>query len=124
MDVNISKMVHPMTLVYCGQTVAWIKMPLGAEVGLSTGHNVSNGDPAVPLRKGHSSPHFLAHIYCGQTAGWIKMSLGTAVGLSPGHVVLDGDPATAKKGGSAPNFHIMSIVAKQLDGSRCHLVGR
>jgi len=25
------------TLVYCGQTVGWIKMPFGTEVGLGTG---------------------------------------------------------------------------------------
>jgi len=31
------------TLVYCGQTVGWIKMPLGNEVGLSPGHIVLDG---------------------------------------------------------------------------------
>jgi len=38
--------------------------------------------------------------------------------------VLDGDPAPTKKGGTAPppTFRSMSIVAKRLDGSRCHLV--
>jgi len=33
-------------LVYCGQTVGWIKMKLGTEVGL--GHIVLDGDPAPP----------------------------------------------------------------------------
>jgi len=28
------------TLVYCGQTDGWIKMPLGMEVGLSPGHSL------------------------------------------------------------------------------------
>jgi len=37
------------TLVYCGQTVGWIKTKLGKVVGL--GHIVLDGDPA-PLRKG------------------------------------------------------------------------
>jgi len=37
--------------VYCGQTVGWIKMPLGMEVGLGPGYIVLDGDPA-PLRKG------------------------------------------------------------------------
>jgi len=47
------------TLVYCGQTVGWIKMPLGMEVGLGPGHIVLDGDPALPNEKGHSSlPHF------------------------------------------------------------------
>jgi len=46
-------------------------------------------------------------------------------GIAPGHVVLDGDPAaTAPKGGTAPNFRPMSIVAKRLNKSRCHFVRR
>jgi len=47
------------------------------------------------------------------------------VGLSPGHILLDGDPAPPPpKGHSPPNFRPISAVAKWLDGSRCHLVGR
>jgi len=38
-------------LVYCGQTVGWIKMPLGAEVGLGPGDIVLDGGPS-PSRKG------------------------------------------------------------------------
>jgi len=38
------------TLVYCDQTVRWIKMPLGTEVRLGAAH-VLDGDPAPP-RKG------------------------------------------------------------------------
>jgi len=34
------------TLVYCGQTVGWIKMPLGTEVGLGAGDMVLDGEPA------------------------------------------------------------------------------
>ena len=37
---------------YCGQTVGWIKMPLGTEVGLRPGHIVLVGDPTSPPRKG------------------------------------------------------------------------
>jgi len=54
------------TLVYCGQTVGWIKVPLGMEVGLGPGHAVLDGDPA-PQGKGHWSPRYSAHVYCGQT---------------------------------------------------------
>jgi len=51
------------------------------------------------------------------------MPLGMDVGLGPGHIALDGDPARLpKKGGTAPNFRPMPIVAKWLDGSRCHFV--
>jgi len=36
------------TLVYCGQTVGWIKIPLGMEVGVVPGHMVLDGDPFPP----------------------------------------------------------------------------
>jgi len=45
------------TLMYCGQTVGWIKMKLGTDVGLGPGHIVLHGDPA-PARKGHGRPPF------------------------------------------------------------------
>jgi len=69
--------------VYCGQTVRWIKMKLGTQVGLRPGHNVLDGDPA-PL------PQFSANICCGQMAQWIKMPLGMEVGLGPGHISIRG----------------------------------
>jgi len=40
------------TLVYCGQTVGRIKMKLGMQVGLGSGHIVLGGDPAAPPPKG------------------------------------------------------------------------
>jgi len=44
------------TLVCCGQTVGWIKVPLGTEVGLGPGDIVLDGDTAPPPReKGHNS---------------------------------------------------------------------
>jgi len=52
------------------------------------------------------------------------MKLGMEVGLGPGHIVLDGDPAPLPPKGSALNFRPMSVVAKRLDGLRCHLVWR
>ena len=78
---------------YCSQTVGWIKMPLGMDVGLGRGHIVLDSDPAPPQRG--TVPN-LAHVCCGQTAGWIKLLLGTDVGLGPGDTVLHrelhGDP--------------------------------
>jgi len=111
-------------LVYCGQTVRWIKMKLGMQVGLVPGQIVLDRDPAPPPPKGHSHSQFSAHICCGQMAGWIKMPLGMEVGLSPGHTVLEGDPAPPpqKREHSPPQFRPMSAVAKRLDGSQCHLV--
>ena len=76
-----------------------------------------------PPQKGGRATEFSAHLYCGQTAGCIKISLGMEVGLSSGDFVLDGDPAPyPKRSGAPPNFRPMSIVAKRLHGSRCHLV--
>jgi len=46
----------------CGQTAAWIKMPLGTEVGLGSGDIVLDGDPAPPSKRrgGTAAPHFSA----------------------------------------------------------------
>jgi len=66
--------------VHGGQTARCIKMALGMEVGLGTGHIVLDGDPAPLPKKGAESPaQFSAHFYCGQTAGCIKMPLGMEV---------------------------------------------
>jgi len=45
-----------MSRVYCDETAAWVKIPLGTEVGVGLGYIVLDGDPA-PYGKGHSSPH-------------------------------------------------------------------
>ena len=47
--------------IYCGQTAAWIKMPLGIEVDLGQGHIVLDVDPAA--RKGAQQlPFFSARL--------------------------------------------------------------
>ena len=92
------------TLVYCDQTVGWIKMLLGMEVCLGPGHIVLDGDPATPPQNGHCLLPILARVSCGQTAGWIKMPLGTKVGLSPDDIILDGDPAPQRKRHTSPPF--------------------
>ena len=50
------------------------------------------------------------------------MPLGMEVGLGSGDFVFD--PVIPRKKGTptAPNFWPISIAAKRLDGSRCHLV--
>jgi len=98
-------------------------MSFGTEVGLGPGHIVLDGTQLPPPKKGHTP--FVFYVYCGQTAAWIKMPLGTKVGVSPGDIVLDGNPAPPTKNeGTAPNFRPMSVVAKRLVGSRCHLLQR
>jgi len=106
--------------VYCGQTAAWIKMPLGTEVDLGLRDIVFDVDPATPRKKGTPTPsEYLAHVYCGQMAGWMKTLLGTEVDLGTGHIVLDGVPAPTKGAQQPPYFRPMSIVATVAHLSHC-----
>jgi len=76
--------------------VGWIKMKLGAQIGLGPGHIVLDGDPAPPPQRAH--PQFLAHICYRKMTGWIKMSLGREVGLGPkGHCVTWGPSSPPRK---------------------------
>ena len=111
--------------ICCGQMAAWIKMSLGMEVGIGPRRLCVRWGPRSPVLKGEQSPpppKFSANVYCGQTAGWMKMVLGMEVG--PGDFVLDGDPVPFPKRGRSPlpNFRPISIVAKRLHASKCHLV--
>ena len=65
-------------------------------------------------------------VHCGQTVGRIKMKLGVQVGLGAGHIVLHGDraPPPLKGHSPLPSFRPISVAAKWLHGSRCHLVWR
>jgi len=74
-------------------------MPLGIEVGLSTGGVVLDGDSATHSPKREQGFQFSAHFYCGQTAGCIKMPLGMEICVGPGHIVLD---AGSTERGTAP----------------------
>ena len=42
--------------VYSGQTVEWIKMAFGMEMGLGPGHIVLDGDPALLPKNGSEPP--------------------------------------------------------------------
>jgi len=150
--------------ICCRQMAAWIKMPLGMEVGLGPGNFVLDGDPAPLLKKGAEPPNFrsmftVAKRLDGSRRTWhggrpqpkrlcvrwgpsplpingaeppsnfrpipgAKMPLHIEVGLSPGDFVLDSNPAPPPKGGGAPDFRPMFIVAKRLDGSRWYLAWR
>jgi len=54
--LSVCLYVLSVTLVYCGQTVGWIKKKLGMEVGLGSGHIVLDGDPAPPPQRGADRP--------------------------------------------------------------------
>jgi len=125
-------------LVYCGQTVGWMKMPLGTAEGLGPCNILLDGDPAPPSKRGTAAPSFRP-MYCGQTAGSIKMPLGTEVGLSPDHcvrrvpvyhIVLDGDPAPHQRDTAPPPIFgpcqtgrwIKMPLATEVDLSPGHIV--
>ena len=104
------------TLVYCGQTVGWIKMKLGTEVGLSPRTHCVRWGPSSRPQKGNTAAPTVTSLlscaleaylltfrpmYCSLTAEWIKIPLGMEVRLGPGHTVLDGDPAPLPEMGTA-----------------------
>jgi len=106
--------------VYCGQTAAWIKMPLGTDVGLGPDDIVLDEDRVLP-KKGMepSSPILL------WPNGWMDQdgTIGMEVGLGPGHIVLDGETAPLpQKGGRAPpQFSAHFYCDKRLDASSATL---
>ena len=66
--------VLSVTLVYCGQTVGWIKMKLGAEVDLCPGHIVLDRDPAPPQR-GTAAPNFRSMSVVAKRLGGLRCHL-------------------------------------------------
>ena len=121
--------VLSVTLVYCGQTVRWIKMSLGMEVGLGAGHTVLDEDPATPQKRAQAPPPALVGPCLLWPNGWMEQGATWYGGRSRSrrHCVRWGSagPSPPQKGGhSTPTFRHMSLVAKQLDGSRCHLIRR
>ena len=65
------------TLVYCGQTVGWIKMKLDTEVCLGRDHIVLDGHLPLPPQKkrGKAAPNFRPMSVVGPKG----MPLGTEV---------------------------------------------
>jgi len=99
--------------VYCGQTAGW------HGGGPWSSHIVLDGP-----QKGGTAPQFSANLYCGQTAGCIKMPLGMER-PQPRRLCVRWVPSPLpKKVVESLNFRPMSVVAKLLNGSRCHLVWR
>jgi len=82
------------TLVYCRQTVGWIKMKLGMVVGLGPSHIVLDWYPAPTFPKGAQTPLIFCPCLLWQN-GWIDQDT-TWCGdrPRPSNTVLDGDPAS------------------------------
>jgi len=97
-------------LVYCGQTVGWIKKKLVTEVGLGPGHIALDGDPAPPSQRAQPpifGPCLLwPNCWMDQDATWY----GGRPWPRP-HCVR-WEPSSPPKRGIVPhNFRRMSIVA-------------
>jgi len=115
--LSVCLSVLSVTFVHCGQTVGRIKMKLGTQVGLGSGHIVLDGDPAPPRPKGYS-PHPIFGPYLLRPNGCMDQDT-TWYGArpQPGDFVLDGDPAvpSPRKGAEPlPSFWPISIVVKRL----------
>ena len=66
----------------------------------------------------------LVGLYRDQTVGWIKTKLGMGVYASaPATLCKMGTQLPLRKRGTAANLRPMIVVAKRLDGSRCHMCG-
>jgi len=94
------------TLVYCGQTVRWLKMKLGMEVGLSPGH-VLDGDPASP------SPIFGSCLLWPNS--WMDQDATWYEGRRPPrrHCVRWGPSSPQKKGHSPPQFSSLMLCCRR-----------
>jgi len=110
--------------VYCDQTAAWIKMPLGTKVGLGPDDIVLDGDPAPtsPKRGQSPIPIFVPSLlwpnfWMDQGGTWHEGGP-----WSRPHCARWGHSSPPPKRDRAPQFWPMSIVAKRLDGLRRHLV--
>jgi len=100
------------TLVYCGQMVGWIKMPLGTEVGLGSGDFVLDGDPApIPTKGGRAPPIFGSFLLWPN--GWMHQD-ATWYGGSPRprrHCVRWGPGQLPRKKGHSPPPNFWPILA-------------
>jgi len=111
--------VLSVTLVYCGQTVGWIKMPLGTQIGLSPGDIVLDGDPAASRKREQEPPIFGPCLLWPN--GWIDQDAtwyGDRPRLSQHCVRLGPSPPPRKKGAQQPPlFGPSAFVPKCV----CHL---
>ena len=93
----------------------WIKIPLGTEVGLGPGDFVSDRDPALLPKKGAEPPIF------GPCLLWLNGCMYWHGGRpQPKRHCVRWGPSSPPLKRHAPNFRPMSVVAKRLDGLRCH----
>jgi len=110
--------------VYCGQTAAWIKMPLGTELGLGPDDILLDGDPAPPRQKGDRPPSPIFGPCLLWPNGWMDQDTWQGGRPQPRRLCVRWRPSPSPENGAEPpNFRPTSVVAKRLDELRCHLYG-
>ena len=92
--------VLSVTLVYCDQTVGWIKRKLGMHVGLDPGHIALDWDLPLPPQRGTANYRSMPIV--AKCLDGLKWHL--EVGLGPSHIVIAGDPAPLSKRGQNLQF--------------------
>jgi len=90
-------------LVYCGQTVRWIKMPFGMEVGLGPGDIILYGDPA-PHGKGYSYPPLFGPCLLWPNSWMDRDTTWYGGRPRPGYILLDGTSSLHGNGHSTLHF--------------------
>jgi len=100
--------------VYCGQTVGWISMPLGMEVGHGPGHVVLDGDQAFPKMGTAPLPNFRPMSVVAKRLDGSRYHLVKRLAYRPRRHCIRWEPSSPpKKSHSLPTFRPMSIVAKR-----------
>jgi len=102
----------------------WINMPLGREIGLDPSNILLDKDPAPLPKRGQNPPFFGPCLLWAN--GWVDQD-ATWIGgrhRPRWHCVRWGPSSPPTKRWQPPIFQLMSVVAKRLDGPRCHLVRR
>jgi len=114
--------VQSVTLVYCGQTVELLKMKLGMQVAQPRPHCFRWGLSSPPQKGAHLSILAPCSLWPN---GWMDQDATWYGGRPrPRRICVRWGPSSPppQKEGTVPNYRPMSIVAEQLDGSRCHMV--
>ena len=106
------------TLVYCGQTVGWIMVKLGMQVGLGPGHIVLDEDTAPLPQKGTKPPIFGPCLLSPN--GWMDEDARYGNRPRPMPHSVRREPSSPAKGAQQPPcFRPMSIVATVVHLSYC-----
>ena len=114
--------------VCCGQTAGWIKMPHGREIGPGPGDIVLDGDlESAPPKRAQQSPStsdpclLWPNGWTDQNATWYRGRPWPRP-----HYLRWGlkNSSLPPKKSTTSNFWPISVVAKLLNGSRCHLLRR